>query len=130
MPLAGRRAVVVGRPTVVGKPAAQSLLQRDTTITVCHRHTKELAEQTRQADILVAAVGRADLITAEHVAPDTIVVDVDTNPSEQDGPVGNVDAASLHGRATSVAPAPGCVGPVTTALLLRHTVQSAANMTG
>lgn len=130
VPLAGRRAVVVGRSNVVGKPAAQLLLQRDATITVCHRHTKELAEETRQADVLVAAVGRADLITAEHVSQDTNVIDVGTNPSEQDGLVGDVDAASVHGLAAGVTPVPGGVGPVTTALLLQHTVQAATTVTG
>lgn len=125
VPLHGRHAVVVGRSNVVGNPAAQLLLQRDATITVCHRHTKELAEHTGQADVLVVAVGRAGLITAEHVAADAIVIDVGTNPSEQHGLVGDVDAASIDGRAAGVTPVPGGVGPVTTALLLRHTVRSA-----
>jgi methylenetetrahydrofolate dehydrogenase (NADP+)/methenyltetrahydrofolate cyclohydrolase len=125
VPLAGAQAVVVGRSNVVGKPAAQLLLQRDATVTVCHRHTKELAEVTRRADVLVAAVGRPGLITAEHVAEDTVVVDVGTNPTPDGGLVGDVDADAVAGRAAGLTPVPGGVGPVTTALLLQHTVQAA-----
>lgn len=130
VPLAGRNAVVVGRSTVVGNPAAQLLLHRDATVTICHRHTKDLAAHTEQAEILVSAVGRAGLITAEHVAPDTVVIDVGTNPSGDGGIVGDVDSVSVHGRAAGLTPVPGGVGPVTTALLLRHTVQSAARDIG
>ena len=125
VPLAGAHAVVVGRSTVVGKPAAHLLLQRDATVTVCHRGTKDLAEITRSADVLVAAVGRPNLITAEHVAGDAVVVDVGTNPTPDGGLVGDVDAASVAGRVAGLTPVPGGVGPVTTALLLRHTVASA-----
>ena len=125
IPLAGAHAVVVGRSTVVGKPAALLLLQRDATVTVCHRGTKDLAAVTRSADVLVAAVGRPNLITAEYVAQDTVVIDVGTNPTPDGGLVGDVDAASVSGRAAGLTPVPGGVGPVTTALLLRHTVASA-----
>jgi methylenetetrahydrofolate dehydrogenase (NADP+)/methenyltetrahydrofolate cyclohydrolase len=126
IPLAGAHTVVVGRSIVVGKPAAQLLLQRDATVTVCHRHTKELAEVTRSADVLVAAVGRPNLITAEFVAEDAVVIDVGTNPTPDGGLVGDVDADSVTGRAAGLTPVPGGVGPVTTALLLRHTVASAS----
>jgi methylenetetrahydrofolate dehydrogenase (NADP+) / methenyltetrahydrofolate cyclohydrolase len=125
VPLSGAHAVVVGRSNVVGKPAAHLLLQRDATVTVCHRGTKDLAEITRSADVLVAAVGRANLITAEHVAEDAVVVDVGTNPTPDGGLVGDVDAVSVTGRVAGLTPVPGGVGPVTTALLLRHTVASA-----
>jgi methylenetetrahydrofolate dehydrogenase (NADP+)/methenyltetrahydrofolate cyclohydrolase len=80
VPLAGRGAVVVGRSTVVGKPAAQLLLQRDATVTVAHRHTKDLAEVSRRADVLVVAVGRPGLVTAEHVGEGAVVVDVGDEP--------------------------------------------------
>ncbi|GHF19356.1 bifunctional protein FolD [Amycolatopsis deserti] len=126
VPLAGRRAVVVGRSTVVGKPAAQLLLARDATVTICHRHTEDLAAATREADVLVVAVGRAGLITAEHVAPHAVVVDVGTNPTPDGGLAGDADARSLSGRVAALTPVPGGVGPVTTALLLRHTITAAS----
>ncbi|PKW00195.1 methenyltetrahydrofolate cyclohydrolase /5,10-methylenetetrahydrofolate dehydrogenase (NADP+) [Amycolatopsis echigonensis] len=126
VPLAGRTAVVVGRSNVVGKPAAQLLLQRDATVAVCHRHTKDLAALTRPADVLVVAVGQPGLIKAEHVGPDAIVVDVGTNPTADGGLVGDVDERAVSGRAGGLTPVPGGVGPVTTALLLRQTIQSAA----
>ena len=125
IPLAGAHAVVVGRSNVVGKPAALLLLQRDATVTVCHRHTKELAEVASSADVLVAAVGRPNLITAEFVAEDAVVIDVGTNATPDGRLVGDVDADSVTGRAAGLTPVPGGVGPVTTALLLRHTVASA-----
>lgn len=125
VPLAGARAVVVGRSNVVGKPLAFLLLQRDATVTICHRHTKELAEATRTADVLVAAVGRPGLITAEHVAEGAVVVDVGTTPTPDGGLAGDVDAASVTGRVSALSPVPGGVGPVTTALLLQHTVRAA-----
>jgi methylenetetrahydrofolate dehydrogenase (NADP+) / methenyltetrahydrofolate cyclohydrolase len=125
VPLAGAHAVVVGRSNVVGKPVAHLLLQRDATVTTCHRGTKDLALVTRSADVLVAAVGRPELITAEHVAEDAVVVDVGTNPTADGGLVGDVDARSVTGRVAGLTPVPGGVGPVTTALLLQHTVASA-----
>jgi methylenetetrahydrofolate dehydrogenase (NADP+)/methenyltetrahydrofolate cyclohydrolase len=125
IPLSGAHAVVVGRSTVVGKPAALLLLQRDATVTVCHSHTKDLAAVSRSANVLVAAVGRPELITAEFVAEETVVIDVGTNPTPDGGLVGDVDADSVTGRAAGLTPVPGGVGPVTTALLLRHTVASA-----
>jgi methylenetetrahydrofolate dehydrogenase (NADP+) / methenyltetrahydrofolate cyclohydrolase len=125
IPLSGANAVVVGRSNVVGKPVALLLLQRDATVTVCHRHTKELAEVTRSADVLVAAVGRPNLITAEFVAQDAVVIDVGTNPTPDGGLVGDVDAVSVTGRAGGLTPVPGGVGPVTTALLLQHTIRAA-----
>jgi methylenetetrahydrofolate dehydrogenase (NADP+) / methenyltetrahydrofolate cyclohydrolase len=125
IPLSGAHAVVVGRSTVVGKPVAHLLLQRDATVTVCHSRTKDLAAVTRSADVLVAAVGRPELVTAEHVAEDAVVIDVGTNPTPDGGLVGDVDAGSVSGRVAGLTPVPGGVGPVTTALLLRHTVDSA-----
>lgn len=117
--LAGRQAVVVGRSTVVGKPLAQLLLDRDATVTVAHSRTKDLATVTRTADILVVAAGRPGLVRPEHVRPDTIVIDVGTNATD-DGLVGDVDPA-VAGRVAGLSPVPGGVGPVTTAVLLHHT---------
>ncbi|WP_327174350.1 bifunctional 5,10-methylenetetrahydrofolate dehydrogenase/5,10-methenyltetrahydrofolate cyclohydrolase [Streptomyces sp. NBC_01335] len=122
--LSGRHAVVVGRSTVVGKPAAHLLLDRDATVTVCHSRTADLAAVTRTADVLVAAVGRAGLLTADHVRDGAVVIDVGTNPTPDGGLVGDVDPAAAE-RAGGLTPVPGGVGPVTTALLLRHTVQAA-----
>jgi methylenetetrahydrofolate dehydrogenase (NADP+)/methenyltetrahydrofolate cyclohydrolase len=123
--LAGRRVAVVGRSTVVGKPLAHLLLDRDATVTVCHSKTPDLAAVTRGADIVVAAAGRAGLITAAHVAPGAVVVDVGTNPTADGGLVGDVDAESVRGVAGALSPVPGGVGPVTTALLLRNTARAA-----
>ncbi|MCX5402287.1 bifunctional 5,10-methylenetetrahydrofolate dehydrogenase/5,10-methenyltetrahydrofolate cyclohydrolase [Streptomyces sp. NBC_00102] len=122
--LSGRHAVVVGRSTVVGKPAAHLLLDRDATVTVCHSRTADLASVTRTADVLVAAVGRAGLLTADHVREGAVVIDVGTNPTPDGGLAGDVDPAAAE-RAGGLTPVPGGVGPVTTALLLRHTVQAA-----
>lgn len=116
---------MVGRSTVVGKPAAHLLLDRNATVTVCHSRTRDLAAVTSTADVVVAAVGRAGLITAEHVRPGAVVVDVGTNPTEDGGLVGDVDAVAVAERAGALTPVPGGVGPVTTALLLRHTVHAA-----
>jgi methylenetetrahydrofolate dehydrogenase (NADP+)/methenyltetrahydrofolate cyclohydrolase len=123
--LRGRHAVVVGRSVVVGKPAAHLLLDRHATVTICHSRTVDLPGVTRQADILVAAVGRAGLIGPGHVSPGTVVIDVGTNPTADGGLAGDVDPA-VAGVAAALTPVPGGVGPVTTALLLSHVVQAAA----
>ncbi|MEV0316584.1 bifunctional 5,10-methylenetetrahydrofolate dehydrogenase/5,10-methenyltetrahydrofolate cyclohydrolase [Nonomuraea fuscirosea] len=125
--LTGRRAVVVGRSTVVGKPLAHLLLDRHATVTVCHSRTRDLASVTAQAEVLVAAVGRAGLIGAGHVAPGAVVIDVGTNPTDDGGLTGDVDFAAVAEVAGALTPVPGGVGPVTTALLLRH-VARAANL--
>ncbi|WP_187365900.1 bifunctional 5,10-methylenetetrahydrofolate dehydrogenase/5,10-methenyltetrahydrofolate cyclohydrolase [Trebonia kvetii] len=123
--LRGRHAVVVGRSVVVGKPAAHLLLDRHATVTICHSRTPDLAAITRQADILVAAAGRAGLIGPWHVSPGTTVIDVGTNATPEGGLAGDVDPA-VTGVAAALTPVPGGVGPVTTALLLRHVVEAAA----
>lgn len=130
VPIAGRRAVVVGRSNVVGKPAALLLLARNATVTVCHSATADLAAVTSQADILVAAVGRAGLIRAQHVQPGAVVIDVGTNPTPDGGLTGDVDADSVAAVAAALTPVPGGVGPVTTALLLQHTVAAARAAAG
>ena len=118
--LRGRHAVVVGRSVVVGKPVAHLLLDRHATVTICHSRTADLPAITRQADVLVVAVGRAALIGPGHVSPGTIVIDVGTNATPR-GLAGDVDPAVAE-VAGAVTPVPGGVGPVTTALLLRHVV--------
>ncbi|HEY5833041.1 bifunctional 5,10-methylenetetrahydrofolate dehydrogenase/5,10-methenyltetrahydrofolate cyclohydrolase [Streptomyces sp.] len=126
--VAGRTVAVVGRSTVVGKPLAHLLLDRDATVTVCHSRTVGLPAVTAAADIVVAAAGRPGLITAEHVKPGAVVVDVGTNPTPDGGLVGDVDAAAVGAKAAALSPVPGGVGPITTALLLRHTVRAAARV--
>ncbi|MEV4013894.1 bifunctional 5,10-methylenetetrahydrofolate dehydrogenase/5,10-methenyltetrahydrofolate cyclohydrolase [Nonomuraea angiospora] len=123
--LEGRRAVVVGRSTVVGKPLAHLLLDRHATVTVCHSRTRDLASVTAAAEVLVAAVGRPGLIGAGHVAPGAVVIDVGTNPTDDGGLVGDVDFDAVSEVAGALTPVPGGVGPVTTALLLRHTARAA-----
>jgi methylenetetrahydrofolate dehydrogenase (NADP+)/methenyltetrahydrofolate cyclohydrolase len=123
--LEGRHVAVVGRSNVVGKPTAHLLLNRNATVTICHSRTRDLAAITRTADVLIAAVGKPRMITAEYVMPGAIVIDVGTNPTEDSGLVGDVDADTVSTLAAGVTPVPGGVGPVTTALLLRHTVQAA-----
>ncbi|MDP4507982.1 bifunctional 5,10-methylenetetrahydrofolate dehydrogenase/5,10-methenyltetrahydrofolate cyclohydrolase [Nonomuraea turcica] len=123
--LEGRRAVVVGRSTVVGKPLAHLLLDRHATVTVCHSRTRDLASVTSTAEVLVAAAGRAGLIGAGHVAPGAVVIDVGTNPTDDGGLTGDVDFDAVAGVAGALTPVPGGVGPVTTALLLRHTARAA-----
>lgn len=128
--LTGRSCVVVGRSNVVGKPAAHLLLRRDATVTICHRHTTDLAAFTRTADVLVAAVGQPGLITAEHVREGAIIIDVGTNPTPGGGLTGDVQESAVACRAAGLSPVPGGVGPVTTALLLKHTAQAAADGAG
>ena len=125
--LAGRHAVVVGRSAVVGKPLAHLLLDRDATVIICHSRTRDLAAMTVQADVLVVAAGRAGLIGPEHVAPGATVVDVGTNATPDGGLAGDVDP-KVGQVAGALSPVPGGVGPVTTALLLRHVTEAAARL--
>ena len=123
--LRGRHAVVVGRSVVVGKPVAHLLLARHSTVTICHSRTADLPAITRQADVLVAAVGRVGLIGPGHVSSGTTVIDVGMNATSGGGLAGDVDPA-VREVAAALTPVPGGVGPVTTALLLRHVVQAAS----
>lgn len=118
-----RQVVVVGRSTAVGKPIADLLLQRNATVTIGHRHTTDLARITRSADIIVAAAGHPGLITADHVHSRAVVIDVGLNPTVA-GLIGDVDRASVTGRVAALTPVPGGVGPVTTAMLLDHTLRA------
>jgi methylenetetrahydrofolate dehydrogenase (NADP+) / methenyltetrahydrofolate cyclohydrolase len=123
--LPGLRAVVVGRSTVVGKPAALLLLAEHATVTVCHSRTRDLAAVCREAEVLVVASGRPGLIGAGHVAPGAVVIDVGTNPTAAGGLAGDVDTERAATRASAITPVPGGVGPVTTAMLMHHTVAAA-----
>jgi len=125
VPLRGQRAVVIGRSTVVGKPAALLLLDQHATVTVCHSRTVDLPAVAREADVLVAAVGRPRLVTNDYVKPGAVVIDVGTNPTPEGGLVGDVDTAGVEPVAAAVTPVPGGVGPVTTMLLMAHVVTAA-----
>ena len=123
VPLEGARAVVVGRSAIVGKPAAMLLLARNATVTICHSRTADLGAVTREADVLVAAVGRAGMITPEMVKPGVAVIDVGINRTEE-GMRGDV-AADVAEVAGFLTPVPGGVGPMTIAMLLRSTLRAA-----
>jgi methylenetetrahydrofolate dehydrogenase (NADP+) / methenyltetrahydrofolate cyclohydrolase len=121
--LEGARAVVVGRSNIVGKPVAQLLLQRNATVTMCHSRTADLGEHVAAADVLIAAAGRAGLVTAEMIKPGAAVIDVGQNRTDA-GLVGDVDAGAAE-TAGFLTPVPGGVGPMTIAMLLQNTLQAA-----
>jgi methylenetetrahydrofolate dehydrogenase (NADP+)/methenyltetrahydrofolate cyclohydrolase len=121
--LRGAEAVVIGRSQLVGRPLASLLLARDATVTVCHSRTRDLAEVCRRADVLVAAVGQAELVTAEMVRDGAVVIDVGINRTE-DGLVGDVDFKAVAQKARAITPVPGGVGPMTIAMLLANTVKA------
>jgi len=123
--LRGKHAVVIGRSNTVGKPMTLLLLQANATVTVCHSATPDLATHTRQADIVVAAVGRRNTLTAEMVKPGAIVIDVGINRDDAGKLCGDVDFARVSQVAGWISPVPGGVGPMTIAMLLANTVQAA-----
>jgi methylenetetrahydrofolate dehydrogenase (NADP+) / methenyltetrahydrofolate cyclohydrolase len=123
VPLEGARAVVIGRSTIVGKPAALLLLRANATVTICHSRTRDLAAEVAEADVLVAAVGKAGVVTAEMVKPGSVVIDVGMNRTDE-GLRGDVDPAAAD-RAGLITPVPGGVGPMTIAMLLRNTIKAA-----
>ncbi|MBV9231782.1 MAG: bifunctional 5,10-methylenetetrahydrofolate dehydrogenase/5,10-methenyltetrahydrofolate cyclohydrolase [Chloroflexi bacterium] len=129
-PLAGKRVVILGRSNVVGKPLSMMLLQKNATVTVCHSRTVNLSAFTRQADVLVAAVGRANMVTAEMVKPGATVIDVGINAKPEGGIVGDVDFASVREVAGAVTPTPGGVGPLTNVLLLKQCIMAAWQQLG
>ncbi len=124
VPIAGRHAVVVGRSNLVGRPVASMLLDRHATVTIAHSRTPDLGAITRQADILVVAVGRAHLITPDMVAPGAVVIDVGVNRTAE-GLVGDVDFAGVSPIASMITPVPGGVGPMTVATLMANTIAAA-----
>ncbi len=126
----GKRAVVVGRSNIVGKPAALLLMHRNATVTVCHSKTRDLPGVCREADILVVAMGRARFVTADMVREDAVVVDVGVNRLEDGAFVGDVDFGPVSERAGWISPVPGGVGPMTIAMLLDNTLESAKRVAG
>jgi len=129
-PLVGKRVVILGRSNVVGKPLAMMLLQKNATVTVCHSRSTNLAAMARQADVLIVAVGRANMVTAAMVRPGAVVIDVGINALPEGGIVGDVDVASVREVASVLTPTPGGVGPLTNVLLLKQCVQAAWNAVG
>ncbi len=125
VPLEGKRAVIISRSNIVGKPLAMLLVQKNATVTVSHSHTVDLAGFTRQADVLVAAAGRANMITADMVRPGAIVIDVGINELSGGGIVGDVDFTHVSEIAGAITPTPGGVGPLTNILLLKQCVHAA-----
>jgi methylenetetrahydrofolate dehydrogenase (NADP+)/methenyltetrahydrofolate cyclohydrolase len=122
--LEGAEAVVIGRSNLFGKPMAQLLLGANATVTICHSRTRELAAVCRRADVLIAAVGRAQMVKGDWVKPGATVIDVGMNRTSA-GLVGDVDFAAVSEVAAAITPVPGGVGPMTIAFLLRNTLQAA-----
>jgi methylenetetrahydrofolate dehydrogenase (NADP+)/methenyltetrahydrofolate cyclohydrolase len=130
VPIAGRHAVVLGRSSIVGKPAALMLLERNATVTVCHSRTTDLAALTREADILVSAIGRPRMITADMVKPGAAVIDVGINRLPDGKLCGDVDFEAVRERAGWITPVPGGVGPMTVAMVIANAISAAARTLG
>jgi methylenetetrahydrofolate dehydrogenase (NADP+)/methenyltetrahydrofolate cyclohydrolase len=124
--LQGVRAVMIGRSRVVGKPLAHLLLDANATVTICHTKTKDLSVITKEADVLIVAIGQPDFVDGRYIKKGAVVVDVGTNIDEYGKLTGDVDTAKAAKIAGAVSPVPGGVGPVTTAVLLKHTVIAAS----
>lgn len=123
--LKGKHAVVIGRSNIVGKPMALMLLQKNATVTVCHSATKDLKAMTLQADVIVAAVGKRNVLTADMVKPGAVVIDVGMNRNDEGKLCGDVDFAGVKEVAGYITPVPGGVGPMTITMLMVNTLESA-----
>jgi len=123
--LRGKHAVVIGRSNIVGKPMAMLLLQKNATVTICHSGTKDLKAITQQADVIVAAVGKRNVLTADMVKPGAVVIDVGMNRNDEGKLCGDVDFAGVRQVASYITPVPGGVGPMTITMLLVNTLESA-----
>ena len=127
IPVRGRRCTVLGRSNIVGKPMAMLLLQQDGTVTVCHSHTPDVAAVTREADIVVSAVGKVDFLTADMVKEGAVVIDVAMNRNAEGKLCGDVDYAGVEPKASYITPVPGGVGPMTRAMLMENILTAARN---
>lgn len=127
---AGKHCVVIGRSNIVGKPMALLLLQKNGTVTICHSGTKDLKEQTLQADILVSAVGKTGFVTADMVKDGAVVIDVAMNRNDQGKLCGDVDYAAVEEKASFITPVPGGVGPMTRVMLLENTLTACKSQCG
>jgi len=130
VPFAGANAVVVGRSNIVGKPVAVLLTARDATVTLCHSKTRDLPGVVRTADILVAAIGKAEMIRGDWIKPGATVIDVGTNRLDSGKLVGDVEFAAAAERAGAITPVPGGVGPMTITMLMANTLESAKQRAG
>ena len=128
--LKGKRAVVVGRSLVIGKPASMLLLGRHATVTICHTRTADLPAECRRADVLIAAAGKAGVVGASCLSPGQVVIDVGINAGEDGSLVGDVDFAAAEPVVTAITPVPGGVGAVTTSVLARHVIEAAEKAAG
>jgi methylenetetrahydrofolate dehydrogenase (NADP+)/methenyltetrahydrofolate cyclohydrolase len=129
VPISGKHAVVIGRSNIVGKPMAMLLLRENATVSICHSKTANMEEITRQADILIVAVGRARMVKRSYVKPGAVVIDVGMNRLEDGKLVGDVDFDDVAEVAGYITPVPGCVGPMTITMLLRNTLEAAKRAT-
>lgn len=121
----GKRAVVIGRSNIVGKPLAQCLLNKNATVTICHSKTRELESIVKEADIVVAALGRPKFVTANMIKDGAVVIDVGINRTNDGKLVGDVDFENIENKASYITPVPGGVGPMTIAMLMNNVVKAA-----
>lgn len=127
---AGKEVVIVGRSNIVGKPQAMLMLHANATVTICHSRTKDLAAVCRRADILVAAIGKADFFTTEYIKEGAVVIDVGMNRRADGKLTGDVDFASVESKASYITPVPGGVGPMTITMLMKNTLTAARRAAG
>lgn len=128
--LDGKKAVVIGRSNIVGKPMAMLLLQQNATVTICHSHTENLKETVQQADIVVAAIGKARFVTGDYIKPGAVVIDVGMNRDENGKLCGDVDFESVAPKSSAITPVPGGVGPMTIAMLMQNTLTAFCKQNG
>ncbi len=128
IPMKGKRAVVLGRSLVVGKPLSMLLLEENATVTICHSRTENLAQVCREADILIAAVGKREMVTADFVRPGQAVIDVGIHVKEDGSLCGDVDFEAVKEIAGAISPVPGGAGTMTAAVLAKHTIEAAERM--
>lgn len=123
--LTGKNVVIIGRSNIVGKPLAQCCLSKNATVTICHSRTKDLKEHTKRADILIAAIGKANFVTKDMVKEGAVVIDVGINRNEEGKLVGDVDFENVEKIASYITPVPGGVGPMTIAMLMNNVIKAA-----
>jgi len=127
--LTGKHVVIIGRSNIVGKPLIQCTLNKNATVTVCHSKTKDLAEHTKRADVVIAAIGKAQFITADMIKEDAVVIDVGINRTEEGKVVGDVDFENAEKKVSYITPVPGGVGPMTIAMLMNNVIKAVRKQT-